>query len=634
MGADGQMNGHERASRILLALFTLWALAMVAPDLHRLFRPLGSFGFYANNDGLVTDVRGPFLDEETSPAFEAGLRPGDRLDLAQMRCIPVSTRRCASALAALGGLRLVSTGRRAEFVLAATAERPARQIEIVATQRPLSFWVLAVLLLDQIASILVILAAAWLVWTRPGRMTWGFFLYVIWFNPGQSYEYYALLQHSPAALLTQDILGALAQAAGYVGFIAFALRVPRDESAAHWRAIERALPFVGILLAILLMSSFGNLLGFPTESVTRLGISSGFAVSASALAILLARRKELPPQDHQRLRWVIWGCLIGLPALTIAEIGQETTLLTTLFDRIGTGEPPPEEVWGLLHLVNGVLCLFVSEAVRRSRVVTVAIPLRRVTILGLLLSVPTLFLHQQIEHLRESIRESVDLPSFAWIALAAALLFVISRVHEWAVHLADRHFNRAVAQAGKRLGVAVSNARSVAEVEGHLVHGVSGALGLASASVFRQEDGSFRRGAECRGWDAASAQSLDPRDAMLAPLRTGGPFDIEPEAATRNNLPEGLMRPVLAVPLGDRFRCLALALYGAHSAGDDLNRDERAMLAGLAQEAASVLAKLEHDRLCRRIAALESALDLAASQLAAQGSHSASAHLDAKAAAS
>jgi hypothetical protein len=58
------------------------------------------------------------------------------------------------------------------------------------------------------------------------------------------------------------------------------------------------------------------------------------------------------------------------------------------------------------------------------------------------------------------------------------------------------------------------------------------------------------------------------------------------------------------------------------------------MLAGLAQEAASVLAKLEHDRLCRRIAALESALDLAASQLAAQGSHSASAHLDAKAAAS
>jgi hypothetical protein len=30
-------------------------------------------------------------------------------------------------------------------------------------------------------------------------MTSGFFLYVIWFNPGQSFEYYSLLQHSPTA---------------------------------------------------------------------------------------------------------------------------------------------------------------------------------------------------------------------------------------------------------------------------------------------------------------------------------------------------------------------------------------------------------------------------------------------------
>jgi hypothetical protein len=55
------------------------------------------------------------------------------------------------------------------------------------------------------------------------------------------------------------------------------------------------------------------------------------------------------------LRWVIWGCLIGLPALIIADAGQGTTLLDSLW----AGHPPPEEVWGLLYLVNGVLCLFV-----------------------------------------------------------------------------------------------------------------------------------------------------------------------------------------------------------------------------------------------------------------------------------
>src|SRR5262245_8339520 len=105
-------------------------------------------------------------------------------------------------------------------------------------QRPYDGWVLAVLLLDQLAAILVILAAAWLVWTRPGSMTWGFFLYVIWFNPGQSAQYYALLQlYSPIALLTQNLVGAIAQGAGLAGFIWFALRAPTDETTARWRPI-------------------------------------------------------------------------------------------------------------------------------------------------------------------------------------------------------------------------------------------------------------------------------------------------------------------------------------------------------------------------------------------------------------
>jgi hypothetical protein len=603
------------ASRILLVALTIWGLAMVIPDLYRLVQPLGSFGFYANNDGLITDVEGPFPDNTASPAFEAGLRPGDRLDLSQMRCIPVHTSKCANALAALGGLRLVSAQRRAEFVLAATPERPARQVEIIAKQRPVSWWVLAVLLLDQIAAILVLLAAAWLVWTRPGGMTWGFLLYVVWFNPGQSFEYYALLQHFPAALLTQDIAGAIAQGTGYAGFILFALRAPAGESAMRWRPIERVLPIVAILLSVLLALSFANVFGFPTETITRAGILSGLAIAACAFLILLTRRKELLPQDYQRLRWVIWGCLIGLPALTLADIGQQTTLLTDLLP----GHPPPEELWGLLYLVNGVLCLFVSEAVRRPRVVTVGIPVRRVTILGLLLSVPTLFLHQQIDHLREDITEHFSLPGWVWLAIAAALLFLISRIHELAVHLADRHFNRAVAQAGERLGNAILNARTIAEVECHLVHGVYGALGLASASIYREEGGVFCRSAESEGWADAAAPTLDPRDAMLEPVRTRRPFGIDAKAAARNRLPDALMRPILAVPVSDRFRCLALALYGPHAAGDDLNHDERIMLAELADKAASVVMKLDHDQLRQRIAVLEGELETIGARLAAEG---------------
>jgi hypothetical protein len=607
------MHGYGHiVGRVLLVALTCWALAMIVPDFYRLYQPLGSFGFYANNDGLITDVQGPFLDQTASPAFRAGLRVGERLDLEQMRCIPIRTLRCASAMAALGGFRLVTNQQRADLVMAAAPGRSARQVDLVADQRPYNGWVRAVLLLDQVAAMLVILAAAWLVWTKPGIMTWGFFLYVIWFNPGQSAEYYALLQrYSPIALLTQNIAGAIAQGIGSAGFIWFALRAPNDETTSHWRAVELILPFIAIVLAGLLTLSYANLLGYPTEAVTRAGVLSGIVVAACAFLILLARQKELPPQDYQRLRWVIWGCLIGLPALVFADAGTTTTLLNNLWP----GYSPPEQLWGLLYLINGVLCLLVSEAVRRPYVVKVSIPLRRVTILGLLLSLPVLFLHETIDHIREAISKNVTLPAWTWIAIAAAIIFVISKIHDSAAHYLDWLFNRSVAKAGERLGDAVLKARQYGEIEGQLVQGVRGALELTSASIFREQDRVFRRTAADRAWDNA-ARALDPNDPMLEPAHAQRPYDVDGEAAARNDLPGGLMRPILAVPVGDRLRCLGLALYGPHATGNALSHDERSMLAELADKAASALMKLDDEQLRRRIAALESELEAVAAGLA------------------
>ena len=584
---------------------TFWALAMVVPDFYRLYQPLGSFGFYANNDGIITDVEGPFRDQAASPAFRAGLRVGDRLDLEQMRCIPITTLRCTSAMAALGGFRLVTNQQRAQLVMAPAPGRPARVVDIIADQRPYDGWVLAVLLLDQAAAMLVILAAAWLVWIRPGVMTWGFFLYVIWFNPGQSAQYYALLQrYSPIALLTQNIVGAIAQGIGSAGFIWFALRAPNDETTSRWRPVELALPFIAIVLAALLALSYANLLGYRTEAVTRAGVLSGIVVAACAFLILLARQEELPPQDYQRLRWVIWGCLIGLPALVFADAGTTTTLLNNLW----LGYSPPEQLWGLLYLVNGVLCLLVSEAVRRPYVVRVSIPLRRVTILGLLLSLPVLFLHESIDHIREAVSENVTLPAWAWIAIAAAIVFLISKIHHSAADYLDLLFNRSVAKAGEQLGDAVLKAKQYAEIEGQLVQGVRGALGLTSATIFREQDRVFRRTAGDHAWDNA-ARTLDLNDSMLERAHDRRPYDVEPEAAARNDLPSGLMRPILAVPVGDRLRCLGLALYGPHVTGNALSHDERSMLAELADKAASALMKINDEELRQRIAVLESELD-------------------------
>src|SRR6476619_3172425 len=312
--------GLVAGQRTLLIVLLAWALVMIVPDLWRVVQPLGSFGFYANNDGLIYDVTGPFDDQTASPAWNAGIREGDRLDLSKMRCFPYDAATCGSVLAALGGIQLAAPDRSITIELAPRPDGPARPVVLIAEERPTNFLKNAVLILDQIAGILVVLAAAWLVWTRPGSMSWGFFLYVIWFNPGQSFQFYALLQDFPLVLLAQNIAGCIAQGVGLTGLLLFVLRVPNDEPDPRWRMLERALPLTALVLTLLLLASYGSVFGYRTETGTRAGILMGFVVASCALAILMVRRRTQTPEDNQRVRWVIWGCLIGLPSFLVAEL--------------------------------------------------------------------------------------------------------------------------------------------------------------------------------------------------------------------------------------------------------------------------------------------------------------------------
>ena len=364
--------------RYLLVALTLWGLAMIVPDLLRVGQPLGSLGLFANSDGLITDVTGPFPDEAASPAWRAGIRAGDRLDLQAMRCRLDKLENCSSALVVLGGIDYLLPGRTVTLDLAPANGLPARQVTVVAEQPPSNVVVRAVNFVGQIAAILVVLAAAWLVWTRPSAMSWGFFLYVNWFNPGQVYAFYAILEQWPALLLVQESAAVLAQAAGYAGLLLFVLRVPNNKTEERWHGFERALPAVALVFALALFASYVSVFGHPAETLTRTSILMGFLVAVSALAILLIRRRTQTPEDYQRVRWVIWGCLIGLPAFLLAELASTTTIFRTEWGNF----TPSEDIIGLLYLVNGVLCLFVFEALRRERVVNVMIPLRRVTISG------------------------------------------------------------------------------------------------------------------------------------------------------------------------------------------------------------------------------------------------------------
>ena len=211
-------------------------------------------------------------------------------------------------------------GRSATIALAATPDAPAREVEVTAAQRSTNLLTRGILILSQLAGIAVVLAAAWLVWTRPGPMSWGFFLYIVWFNPGQAYLFYALLQECRPCSCC-NFAGSIAEAAGYGGLLVFALQVPDDRLDPEWQPVERAVPFVAVAMALALLASYASVFGYRTELITRIAISAGFVVDLAALAILIVRRRK-QAQNQQRLNWVIWGCLIGLPAYILAGSGR------------------------------------------------------------------------------------------------------------------------------------------------------------------------------------------------------------------------------------------------------------------------------------------------------------------------
>ena len=312
---------------------------------------------------------------------------------------------------------------------------------------------------------------------------------------------------------------------------------------------------------------------------------------------------------------MIWGCLIGLPAYLIAEASQETSLPTSLF---GEGAVT-EDISGLIYLVNGILCLFVVEAVRRPTVVSVWIPLRRATLLGLLFSIPAFFVHEEFS----TINEWTNLPEWAWVLVASALIFLLSRIHEWLTEVADRLFDRDFRHAEEHLaaiGRAIQQADALGEIERLLVDEPLRALKLASAALFREEDSVFRRRASA-GWSAADAVALRPG---APPLEGGARWQTVPARRKRRRrrprrAPRTTWRGLCsACPSAIRGAGLRFSSTAATRREPILTTTSGGCSHASLTERKSAYAHIEREQLRRKIVDLESQLARASEKRAAR----------------
>ncbi len=595
---------------------------MILPDLYRLVGPLDSFGLSADNNGTIIDVRQPFETLKASPASQAGITPGERLDLRHMHCRDPFSENCTGVVAVLGdfgGARYTLRHRPVTLIILSSPGAKPIILRLKAAPAPLRLAPQLLLLANTIVGALFVLVAFNLVWTRPSLMTWGFYLYAIWFNPGQDYAFYSLLQTWTPGALIEQFLEAFGAGAAYAGLIVFALCFPGEGLEPRWHSLGRAIPWLGAAIVILVLISGANLFGFQTELLSRIQFSAITPIAALAFALLVLRLRHLPPQDEERMRWAIAGCAIGLPAFLAAELCQSTSLPHDLF-----GLTPSESVIEVLYLLHGVIAFFVGTAVRRRRVISVGIPLRRGAILAFLtfcLGVPIVYLHEEISLYGGSLGHRYDLPEWVWLVVVGPIALIgLTRLHEYAVDLTERVFNRRYHRARERLRHARRQFNKVshfAEIDRLLTEVPAEGLRLASAAVFRVIDGRFRRCGPAIGWDGTGLETLDrDLDAVaLSCLTTGQPQPLPRGSWHRPGLPEDDQMPCLAVPIsGGAKEAVAIALFGPHVTGSDINRDEQELLRAFAEDAAVGYDRLEVDALRSEVQTLRAklaAVDLA-----------------------
>lgn len=598
-------------SRFTAVILAIWACMLSVPGLDRVTSSLASLGLSVNNDGVIVDVVAPFKSGSLSPAAQAGLRPGEKIDFRQMPCLPPNTETCSSLLSVMGDLG--GLGYNLPHFQATLAilpkSGPPRTVTLQAAPAPLHWLNRVILLASTIAAVIFIFIALALVLTRPSRMSWGFFLYAIWFNPGQGYTFYAWLQNWPLATLAEQVVEAFIQGAAYAGLLIFAIRFPTDSVSPGWAKLERATPWLGLAIALATLAFGADLFGLPTETLNDGIFAAGFIIDGAVILILLLRMPSLHPQDEQRMRWAVAGCVIGIPSYLVADLCQSSSIPYSIF-----GADLPQSVVGLLYLLQGVMAYFVGTALYRRRVVSVAIPLRRGATLSLftfLLGVPVLFLHEQLNRLTEH----SDLPTWLWpLFVGPIVLVLLARLQDLAARYTERVFNRRYHRAHDILhkaDLAIRQARGFTEVDNALTLAPADALRLASVAIFRLIDGHLRRVGDSIGWAATDLQTLDPADfpAFFTQLLDEKPVQVPRALSDQPNLPADDRFPCLAIPIrGGVTESVAVIFCGPHLSGADISYDERELLRDFANRAALSYDRVEANELRREIEILKAQL--------------------------
>jgi hypothetical protein len=254
--------------------------------------------------------------------------------------------------------------------------------------------------------------------------------------------------------------------------------------------------------------------------------------------------------------------------------------------------------------VQSVAIVLVVYGLVRSRVVDVSFVLSRAVVVSLLTG-SVVLTFALLDWLFNNRLEATRLGAVSEFVAAIALGIWLDRLHKKADFFVDRVFFRARYLAEHRLeraAHAVVHSDSVDVIREFLVDEPFTILGLGSAAVFQPNE---RGDWDCMrsfGWDPGCTSGLSKHDALVMHVEAEqAPLRISEIRWPVSNVPGGVAHPVLAVPVLARRRVIAIALYGEHNNGADLDGDEIRAIAGVANAAGAAFDHVEAEQLRREM---------------------------------
>lgn len=555
---------------LIVSALGLFMLGLATPNISQLWHPFAQLPIVVNYDGTIMSV------DPNSDAAAAGIAPGDAIDfasttLAQRLVLldfhyPRSGDTFTFRVQRDGGSRFVTL--RAE-------SRPEAAEDFIVVLRRSTY-------------VLFVAIGALLVLLRPNRMTWAFYLYSLAAIYGNG-EYFGFLP--PGLFFALSEIQVALLALGNAAFLTFAARFPNDRAEGWTAWPDRAAPFAFAVLALTsLGADFGAAaFGHPSQALVLASTVAKVAVFTAALATLFHTYFATRGNDRQRLKLVVAGLVVAYGAnVLILWINTFSLSFAVAF------------WWDALGALNLFIPLTVAYAVLRYRIMDVNFILSRALVYGVL-TTGLVALFALIDWLIGTVLAQTRLAVAVNVAAAVAVGLSLNGIH--------RRVERFIAALlFRRRHVAAHRLAHLASSLPHETDGTAiaamvtdepmAALYLASAALFRRDARGCYERISAQGWDTYSATELDLFDPLIVRMREEQePCRLSALGSTREKFPGGDCAPILAVPIVVRRELEAVALYGAHAGGEDLDPDEVRALARIGEAAGAAYYHLEADAL-------------------------------------